>query len=270
MTRAATPADVIEGRARWCVVEGDAMAVLAALPDGCIDAVVTDPPYSSGGASMTARRQSTSSKYTNGGASVAPDFGGDQMDQWSWMLLAREWLGDARRITDPVRGRLLCFTDDRQWSALQTAIQWAGWRWMGAAAWDKGEGVRAVPDGMRRQCEFIHWATIGPLPQPYEGCTVIPGCYRIPPPSKRSHQTEKPADLMRQLARLCVDGGIVIDPFAGSGSTGVGALAQGRRVILAERVPEYAEIARRRCEAAEAGTDWKAPPQQRQMFEVAS
>lgn len=32
MTRAATPADVIEGRARWCVVEGDALAVLAALP----------------------------------------------------------------------------------------------------------------------------------------------------------------------------------------------------------------------------------------------
>ena len=75
---------------------------------------------------------------------------------------------------------------------------------------------------------------------------------------------------MRQLARLCVDDGIIIDPFAGSGSAGVGALAQGRRVILCERVPEYADIARRRCEAAEAGTDWKAPPEQQKMFEVAS
>jgi hypothetical protein len=41
-------------------------------------------------------------------------------------------------------------------------------------------------------------------------------------------------------------------------------------VILVERVPEYAEIARRRCEAAESGADWKAAPEQQKMFEVAS
>ena len=48
-------------------------------------------------------------------------------------------------------------------------------------------------------------------------------------------------------------GGIILDPFAGSGSTGVGALLEGRRAILIERVPEYAEISRQRCEAAEQG-----------------
>ena len=41
MSRNATPADVIEGRARWCVVERDALDVLASLSDGCVDAVVT-------------------------------------------------------------------------------------------------------------------------------------------------------------------------------------------------------------------------------------
>jgi len=40
----ADPRDVIEGRARWCVVQGDALGVLAAMPDGCVDAIVTDPP----------------------------------------------------------------------------------------------------------------------------------------------------------------------------------------------------------------------------------
>jgi len=49
VSRDATPADVLSGAARWCVVEGDALALLASLPDGCVDAVVTDPPYASTG-----------------------------------------------------------------------------------------------------------------------------------------------------------------------------------------------------------------------------
>lgn len=39
-----TPAEVLAGRGRWAVVEGDALALLASLPDGCVDALVTDPP----------------------------------------------------------------------------------------------------------------------------------------------------------------------------------------------------------------------------------
>src|SRR5204862_6001645 len=42
--------EVIRGEASWCVVHGDALHVLRDLPDGCVDAFVTDPPYSSGGA----------------------------------------------------------------------------------------------------------------------------------------------------------------------------------------------------------------------------
>lgn len=39
-------------------------------------------------------------------------------------------------------------------------------------------------------------------------------------------------------------------------------------MILCERVPEYAEIARRRCEAAERGTDWRAPASQLGLFDT--
>ena len=41
---------VVRGEASWCVVHGDALHVLRDLPDGCVSAFVTDPPYSSGGA----------------------------------------------------------------------------------------------------------------------------------------------------------------------------------------------------------------------------
>ena len=48
--REGTPDEVLRGEAGWCVVHGDALHVLRDLPDACVHAFVTDPPYSSGGA----------------------------------------------------------------------------------------------------------------------------------------------------------------------------------------------------------------------------
>jgi site-specific DNA-methyltransferase (adenine-specific) len=67
------------------------------------------------------------------------------------------------------------------------------------------------------------------------------------------HPTVKPVALMRWLVRLVTPpGGIVLDPFAGSGSTGVAALAEGFRFLGIEQSAEYAEIARARLTHAEA------------------
>jgi site-specific DNA-methyltransferase (adenine-specific) len=65
------------------------------------------------------------------------------------------------------------------------------------------------------------------------------------------HPTVKPTDLMRWLVRLvCPPGGVVFDPFAGSGSTGKAALLEGRRFIGVEMTAEYIPIARARIEYA--------------------
>ena len=62
-----------------------------------------------------------------------------------------------------------------------------------------------------------------------------------------NHPTVKPNDLMRYLCRLVTPpGGVVLDPFMGSGSTGKAAVAEGFRFIGIEREAEYLEIARRR------------------------
>ena len=56
---------------------------------------------------------------------------------------------------------------------------------------------------------------------------------------------------MKYLCRLVTaPGGLILDPFAGSGSTGKAAIAEGFRFLGAELDPAYAEIARARCEAA--------------------
>ena len=65
------------------------------------------------------------------------------------------------------------------------------------------------------------------------------------------HPTVKPTDLMRYLCRLITPpGGIVLDPFMGSGSTGKAALLEGFSFVGIDLEPEYVEIARRRIAAA--------------------
>jgi site-specific DNA-methyltransferase (adenine-specific) len=72
--------------------------------------------------------------------------------------------------------------------------------------------------------------------------------------ARNHHPTVKPTALMRYLCRLVTPpGGIVLDPFTGSGSTGKGAILEGFRFIGIEREAEYVEIAKARIAAAEAG-----------------
>jgi DNA modification methylase len=71
-----------------------------------------------------------------------------------------------------------------------------------------------------------------------------------------NHPTVKPTDLMRYLVRLVTPpGGVVLDPFMGSGSTGKAAKLEGFRFIGIEREIEYLEIARARIEAVEKRLD---------------
>lgn len=64
------------------------------------------------------------------------------------------------------------------------------------------------------------------------------------------HPTVKSTSLMSYLIRLVTPpGGTVLDPFAGSGSTGVAALEEGMKFVGIEREAEYVEIARSRLGA---------------------
>jgi site-specific DNA-methyltransferase (adenine-specific) len=69
------------------------------------------------------------------------------------------------------------------------------------------------------------------------------------------HPTVKPTELMRYLCRLVTPpGGVVLDPFMGSGSTGKAAVLEGFRFIGIEREAEYLEIARGRIQVPEQGS----------------
>lgn len=82
-------------------------------------------------------------------------------------------------------------------------------------------------------------------PEPNGRAWDIPGSHSTA--RANHHPTVKPVDLMRWLCRLVTPpGGVVLDPFLGSGTTAIAALAEGFSCIGIEIDPEYAEIARRR------------------------
>lgn len=226
------------------ILEGEAVELLAGLSPGSVDGIVTDPPYSSGGAFRGDRSASTGSKYVRA-EQAAPDFFGDTRDQRSFAAWCALWLGRcwrAARDGAPV----VVFTDWRQLPTVCDAIQVAGFAWRGIGVWDK-PNPRPQLGRFSASAEFWVWGSKGALPMD-RPVPCLAGTVTIPtvPTSDRRHQAEKPVELMKHVAQIVEPGGLVLDPFCGSGSTGVGALAMGRRFLGFELSPAYAAIARDR------------------------
>ncbi|WP_069465428.1 DNA-methyltransferase [Actinacidiphila rubida] len=235
--------------------DGDALDVLRQLPNDSVDAVITDPPYNSGGASSTSRTNQTArKKYVSSDAQHdLPDFTGDQRDQRGYLAWMTLILGQCLRVTR-TGGPLLVFCDFRQLPVTSDALQAAGWVWRGVVPWHKPI-ARPQLGGFRRSCEYALWATNGPV-DAARNPVSLPGLYTASQPrgSHRVHITQKPLELMRELVKVCVPEGTVLDPFAGSGSTGVAALAEGRSFQGVELSPAYRRVAESRLSQAALGT----------------
>jgi site-specific DNA-methyltransferase (adenine-specific) len=248
----------------WTLHQGDALAVLRDLPDASVDAVITDPPYSSGGMMRSDRQASTETKYR--GFSHSPDetrkpdaiyegFTGDNRDQRSYGYWFALWAGECRRIAKP-GATFLTFTDWRQLPTTTDAVQAAGWVWRAIAVWDKGIG-RPMKGRFRNHVEYLVWGTNGPLTDPQDVYLSSVFRYAPPGPETRIHLTEKPVPLLKELMVLAPREGVILDPFAGSGSTGVAALDTGRRFIGVEMTAHYYAIASARL--AETARTYQPP-----------
>ena len=236
------------------VYKGDALELAAELEDGSLDMLLTDPPYSSGGLFAGDRKQSTARKYADEdyqGSARFENFSGDNMDGHSYMAFLRMVFAAYLPKMKP-GGVCACFTDWRQLATVTDALQAGGFVYRGIIVWDKGNS-RGTPGRFRNDCEYVAWGTNGSKAVSFEkpvwhgrGCYHIPGVYT----GKKHHQTEKPVELMEHLLEITPPGGLVCDPFMGSGSTGVAAVNMGRRFIGGELAAGYYETARQRIREA--------------------
>ncbi len=269
---------------------GEALAELRKLDTASVDALITDPPYSSGGMFRGDRAQDPGDKYEQSGTiNRRRSFDGDVKDQMSWVMWCQTWLAECRRVMRP--GAPFCvFVDWRQLPALTFAVQLADLVWRGVVSWDKGPASRCPgPGRFRHQCEFIVWGSNGPMPhrhdvgvlagshtvpdalepmeaadlarafglatpvdlmpgeEPTPAAEQLPGGYTVPVrQDDKHHITGKPTELLRRIVKITSPGGVVMDPFMGSGTTGVAAQELGFGFVGIERDPHHWRTAHRR------------------------
>lgn len=220
---------------------GDALRVLATLPDGSVDTVLTDPPYSSG-----TRREAAKTLRTK--SMVRSDrewFGTDSLTTNGFTWLLREVAVECHRLLRD-GGHLFSFIDWRMLPALSGAVESADLRPMSVVVWDKGHfGMGAH---FRNQHEFVlHFAKGDPGEAlRHDVGNVI----RQRTAFDAEHPTQKPTALLGVLLSVVTPvGGTVLDPFAGSGSTLIAAADLGMRAIGVEREEGYcAMVAKRRSQ----------------------
>ena len=221
------------------ILHGDCLELLRTLPDASVDAIATDPPYSSG-----TRREASKGlrKSMRRGVNDAEWFGADSLTVtgFGWLMhaCAVEW----QRILKS-GGHVLTFIDWRMMPHLAGAIESGDLRHAGLLVWDKT--YFGMGHCFRNQHELILHFTkgYGAPAQRHDVGNVI----ACPPIRNGIHPTEKPVALLRTLLSVvCPSGGVVVDCFAGSGATLLAARALGMHYIGMEREAEYVAIANRR------------------------
>lgn len=200
----------------WRIETGDCLELMKSLRDGEVDAVVTDPPYGIAG-------------VWKGG------FGSGWGKAREQTQHRNAW--DEKAPSQCVFDKILSFK-------VKTAI-WGGNYFSlpmsrGWLVWNKPERNFSLAEAE------LAWTNVD---------TVIRVIDYRRSDNGREHPTQKPLGVMSWcLEQLRIPiGATVLDPFCGSGTTGVACIQTGRNFIGYELDPGYAEIARRRCrEAAEA------------------
>jgi DNA modification methylase len=195
---------------------GDCMDILPTLPK--VDAVITDPPYGI---------NENSKKVASRVNLAAPKDYGD----FDW-----DKAPPSNELIDLIRtkGQHQAFFGGNYFTLPPTSC------WL---VWDKLNGDSDFADcelawtNWDKAVRRLQWRWNGMIRQGNE---------------ERYHPTQKPLEVMKWVITLCPKSETILDPFMGSGTTGVAAIQMGRKFIGIEREPKYFDIACKRIEQAVA------------------
>jgi site-specific DNA-methyltransferase (adenine-specific) len=216
------------------LILGDCLEVMRTMPDKSVDAVITDPPYGIG--YQSARRTDKNSRF-------------DVLD--GDLSVPVEWLSQSFRVAKD-NSCLFCFC---RWDTQQTfydAISKAGWNIKSQVIWDRG--VHGLGD-LKAQYAPMHDNIWFAIKGSYQFSGKRPkSVLRVDRLSAGDlvHPTQKPVSLMKVInLDLTREGDTILDPFMGSGTTGVACVQTGRNFIGIEIDPTYFAIAEKRIAEAQ-------------------
>lgn len=194
------------------MVLGDCIDVMGKIPTGAIDFILTDPPYLVG-------------FKDRGGREIA----NDKSDEW--LVPASK---EMYRVLKP-NSLAVSFYGWNRVDKFVNAWKTAGFRIVGHLVFTKPYSSKATFVGYRHECAYLLAKGKPPLPE-----SPIPDVLEWEYSGNRHHPTEKPVSTLAPIIEAFTrPGDIVLDPFAGSGSTCVAAAKLGRRFIGVELLPQY-------------------------------
>lgn len=210
--------------------------VLPTLTASAVGAVITDPPYNV--SHRNGRDGTTPGRLRRSDGSqreVRRDFGDWDRD-WSPAGL----IAELPRILRP-SGALVAFTSEH----LMADWLGSGLNHRNVIAWRKTNPMPQFPKLYVQAVEFAVWQVNGSGGWAFNAGGYQANCYEGPivPAAERVHPTQKPVWLMRALVAVhTAPDDVVLDPYAGSGSTLLAARDLGRRSIGVEQDERYCEV----------------------------
>lgn len=233
------------------LIHGDCLEEMKKIPDGSIDLLVTDCPYKivSGGCTKVPFKGETSGILTHRQTEKRTDWVDNvrtgKMFKYNDLDFS-DWLP---AIYSKLKQDSHCYImiNSRNLSELQDKAQIAGFKFQNLLIWDKGnvtpnrwymQGFECIL--MLRKGKAVNINNLGT-----SNIIRVPNII-----GKKMHPTEKPTDLLSvMIENSSKENETVLDPFMGSGSTGVACKNLNRNFIGIELDEQYFEIAKKRIDA---------------------
>lgn len=222
---------------------GDCLELLPTL--GEVDALITDPPYEQ------ISQDRIGGIKRNDGGKVTQKLGFAGIDGIRSEV--------ARLTALACRGWALFFCTSEGVALWRDAVEAAGLKYKTPMIWVKPDAMpkfNGQGPALGHENIVSAWCGTGPAKWNGGGRRGVFTALTNDPGREGTHPTEKPLPLMRELVSLFTgEGDVVLDPFMGSGTTGVACAKTGRRFIGCEIDPTFFEVACRRIRQAYAQPD---------------
>lgn len=219
------------------LLRGDCLIRLQQLKANSVDLVVTDPPYKT-----TSRGNSGGTSGILGSKQFLSGNGGFELNDIEFSL----WLPQVYRVLKP-DSHCYIMSNNKCLHSLLDALRDSEFRICKTLIWAKNNCITNM--WYMDSHEYIVFCYKGKA-RKIKNCGTR-SVLHYPNVKNKVHPSEKPLDLIKCLILNSSEPqNIVLDPFMGSGSTGVSAIGAGRRFIGIEQDPEYFRVAKNRMRQA--------------------